>query len=131
MDNEQERLVRETWSKLIPHSDRVGELFYTRLFELNPSLRPLFKGGMEEQGRRLMTMLGAAITEIDRLDALHGELHALGARHAHYGVKEEDYQTFQAALMWTLQRVLGAELTPDAEEAWCVFYQELARAMQS
>jgi uncharacterized protein YjiS (DUF1127 family) len=42
MTPEQERLIKETWSKVVPIADKAAELFYNRLFEIDPSTRALF-----------------------------------------------------------------------------------------
>ncbi|MDJ0873361.1 MAG: globin domain-containing protein [Gammaproteobacteria bacterium] len=129
MDSRQKDLVKDSWEKLRPDVDRAAELFYTRLFEENPTLRELFRGELGEQGKRLMTMLGTAVGKLDQLEAVTPMLHELGRRHEAYGVRAEHYETFQDALMWTLQNVLGADFYPEVEDAWGAFYETLSRAM--
>ncbi len=129
MDSRQKDLVKDSWEKLRPDVDRAAELFYTRLFEENPTLRELFRGELAEQGKRLMTMLGTAVGKLDQLEAVTPMLHELGRRHEAYGVRAEHYETFQDALMWTLQNVLGADFYPEVEDAWVAFYETLSRAM--
>ncbi|MDJ0861759.1 MAG: globin family protein [Gammaproteobacteria bacterium] len=129
MDSRQKDLVKDSWEKLRPDVDRAAELFYTRLFEENPTLRELFRGELAEQGKRLMTMLGTAVGKLDQLEAVTPMLHELGRRHEAYGVRAEHYETFQDALMWTLQNVLGADFYPEVEDAWGAFYEILSRAM--
>ena len=78
MDKQITSLVQESWGKVMPIAEVAGKLFYQKLFEEDPSLRPLFKGNMEEQSRKLMTMIGAAVAKLDDLDMLVPILQQLG-----------------------------------------------------
>ena len=113
-----------------PIRDQAAALFYGRLFELDPSLRPLFKGDMAEQGRKLMNMLATAAMGLDRLDGIVGEVQALGRRHVAYGVQDAHYDTVGAALLWTLEQGLGDAFTPQVKAAWAEAYTLLAGTMK-
>ena len=91
MTPEQNELVRTSFEKVLPVSDMAAKLFYSRLFDLEPSLRRLFLTDMEEQGRKLTTMLKIAVGSLDRLDDLVPAVRALGERHARYGIPESSY----------------------------------------
>jgi hemoglobin-like flavoprotein len=67
---------------------------------------------------------------LDRLDELVPAVRDLGTRHAAYGVKDGHYETVGAALLWTLERGLGPEFTPEVEEAWVAVYRLLAATMK-
>jgi hemoglobin-like flavoprotein len=129
MNMTQKALVQTSFAQVQPIADAAAALFYRRLFELNPALQPLFKGDMEEQGRKLMDMLGLAVKGLDRPEALLPVLAALGRRHASYGVNEKDYETVGAALLWTLEQGLGPGFTPDIREAWTAVYIFVADTM--
>ncbi len=130
MTPEQIELVRESWAKVRPISEQAAELFYGRLFELDPALKPLFKGDMKTQGGKLMTMLHTAVTGLTRLEAIVPAVQALGRRHVDYGVKEADYDTVGAALLWTLGQGLGEGFTPEVEAAWTEAYTVLSTTMK-
>ena len=130
MTGEQIRLVRESFEKVAPMADAAAQLFYARLFDLDPSLESLFKGDMAEQGRKLMQMIGAAVKSLDRLEQVMPAVEALGARHVAYGVRDEHYRTVGRALIWTLKKGLREEFTPEAEAAWAEVYAALAGAMK-
>lgn len=123
-------LVKDSWQKVLPIQDTAARLFYGRLFELDPSLRPLFKGDMAEQGRKLMTMINTAIVSLDNLGPILGAVEALGRRHVAYGVTEAHYDTVGSALLWTLGRGLGEQFTQPVEAAWLDAYTTLASAMK-
>lgn len=128
---EQKLLVQTTFAQVLPIADTAATLFYTRLFELDPTVRAMFKGDMAEQGRKLMTMLKVAVANLDRLDTIVPAVEALGERHVHYGVQARDYDTVAVALLWTLEQGLGDAFTPEAREAWTEVYTVLAQVMQS
>jgi hemoglobin-like flavoprotein len=126
----QKALVQTTFAQVRPIADAAAAMFYRRLFELDPTLRPLFKGDMEEQGRKLMEMIDMAVKGLDRPEALLPALAALGRRHAGYGVKESDYETVGEALLWTLEQGLGPSFTPEIREAWAALYRFVADMMR-
>ena len=130
MSPEQKALVQSSFAKVAPIADQAADLFYDRLFTLDPSLRPLFKPDMREQKRALMGMLAVAVAGLDRLEALVPAVRQLGARHAGYGVKDEHYATVGSALIWTLEQGLGDDFTPETRDAWLAVYTVLAETMK-
>jgi hemoglobin-like flavoprotein len=130
MNSEQINLVQSTFGEVRPIAVAAAELFYARLFELDPSLRPMFKGDMGQQGRMLMAMLNSAVNGLTNLDALVPVVRQLGARHVKYGVREEHYATVGSALLWTLEQGLGEKFTPAVRDAWAAAYAMLAGVMQ-
>ena len=131
MTNEQIKLVQDSFRQVAPIAEAAAQLFYARLFELDPDLELLFKGNLTEQGRKLMQMLGLAVNSLDRIDQLLPVVRSLGTRHVNYGVRDKDYGTVGKALLWTLRKGLGDAFTPDVEAAWRDVYATLASAMQS
>ena len=131
MTNEQIKLVQDSFSKIAPIADTAAQLFYARLFELDPDLELLFKGNLTEQGRKLMQMLALAVNSLSRMEQLLPVVRSLGTRHVVYGVRDKDYDTVGQALLWTLSKGLGELFTPEVEVAWSDVYTTLASAMQS
>lgn len=130
MTPEQITLVRSSFARVLPIKETAADLFYTRLFELDPSLKPLFKGDMKEQGLKLMAMIGTAVAGLDRLDSIVPAVQAMGRRHSGYGVQDQHYETVASALLWTLEQGLGAAFTPDVKSAWTSAYGVLAGTMK-
>jgi hemoglobin-like flavoprotein len=128
---EQKTLVQTTWAQVVPIADTAASLFYNRLFEIDPSLRVLFTSDINEQGKKLMTMIGVAVRGLDKLDEIVPAVQALGKRHGGYGVTDEHYATVAAALLWTLEKGLGEAYTPPVAEAWTVTYTLLADVMKA
>jgi len=131
MTPEQVVLVKSSWEKVVPISDKAAELFYGKLFELDPSLKSLFKGDMTEQGKKLMKMVNTAVNGLDRLNDIVPAVQQLGIRHIQYGVKDEHYDTVGAALLWTLGAGLGELFTEEVEQAWATVYGLLADTMKT
>lgn len=131
MTPEQVVLVKSSWEKVVPISDKAAELFYGKLFELDPSLKSLFKGDMAEQGKKLMKMVNTAVNGLDRLNDIVPAVQQLGIRHIQYGVKDEHYDTVGAALLWTLGAGLGELFTEEVEQAWATVYGLLADTMKT
>ena len=115
----------------MPIADQAAKLFYGKLFELDPSLKPLFKSDIEEQGRKLMQMINTAVGSLTKLEELIPAVQALGKRHSSYGVIDEHYATVGSALLWTLEKGLGEAFTPEVNEAWTETYNVLATTMKT
>lgn len=130
MNNEQKLLVQRSFEKVAPIADVAAGLFYNRLFELDPSLKPMFRGDIKDQGKKLMATLKVAVVGLDKLDTIVPTVQALGRRHLAYGVRDEHYDTVAAALLWTLEKGLGADFTPECKEAWTIVYGILAKVMK-
>ena len=130
MNPKQIELVQSSFAQVAPIADVAAALFYQKLFELDPSLRPLFRGDMAEQGKKLMTMIGSVVGSLRSLDRIVPGVRALGARHADYGVRDEHYDTVGAALLWTLGQGLGEAFTGDVHGAWAAAYTLLADTMK-
>ena len=124
-------LVQQSWQLVVPIRDVAADLFYAKLFELDPSLKALFKGDMKAQGSKLMTMIGVAVANLDRPETLMPVLKGLGARHGGYGVKDHHYDTVAVALLDTLHRGLGDAFTPAISAAWVEVYGVLADTMKA
>jgi hemoglobin-like flavoprotein len=130
MTPRQVELVQSSWSSVEPIAEAAAEIFYSKLFALDPSLRALFRGDMQEQGRKLMSMIAFAVKGLARLETLVPAVQALGRRHAGYGVRDRHYETVATALLWTLQQGLGKAFTPEVREAWATAYGVLATTMK-
>ena len=130
MTTEEILLVQMSWRRVLPIKDAAAELFYYRLFGMDPTLRELFSGDMEEQSARLMQMVTAAVRGLDRMDALLPVVRELGMRHLNFGVRDEHYGTVGSALLWTLEQALQDDFTPEVKSAWIKVYGVLSQTMR-
>jgi hemoglobin-like flavoprotein len=124
------KAVQETFAMVEPIADQAAEIFYTKLFELDPSLESLFKGDMKEQGKKLMRMIGIAVKGLSDLESIVPAVQNLGRNHVGYGVKDEHYDTVATALLDTLAAGLGEAFTEDVKAAWTEVYMLLASVMK-
>lgn len=131
MTPDQITLVQESFKSVAPIADTAAKLFYQKLFDLDPELKPLFQGDMEEQGKKLMKMIAIAVNGLDNLEQIVSAVQDLGVRHANYGVTDKDYDTVGEALLWTLQQGLGDMFTPEVKDAWVAVYGLLSDTMKS
>jgi nitric oxide dioxygenase len=125
----QVKLIQDSFAKVAPISEQAAALFYGRLFEIAPEARPLFKGDMDEQGRKLMATLAVVVNGLSNLDAVLPAASALAKRHVAYGVKPDHYAPVGEALIWTLERGLGAGWTQELAAAWAAAYTTLSQFM--
>jgi hemoglobin-like flavoprotein len=122
-------LVQHSFRKVALHGETVAALFYQNLFDLDPSLRPMFKADLKVQGRKLITMLATVVAGLDRLEALRPAIIDLGRRHTGFGVEPHHYDIVAAALLQTLEQGLGSAFTDNVREAWTTAYSILADEM--
>lgn len=130
MTPQQITLVQNSWADVVPIQDTAADLFYQRLFSLDPSVRPMFRGDMQEQGKKLMRMLGLIVNSLTRIDELIPVAQEMAVKHVGYGVEAEHYDTVGAALLWTLEQGLGSKFTADVKAAWATAYGTLAGVMK-
>ena len=131
MDEAQKELVRATFARIAPIADQAAEMFYDRLFAIDPNLPPMFKNDMRKQGAMLMAVLATAVGNLHRLDQILPTVRELGRRHTGYGVRDKDYDKVAVALLSTLEAALRDEFTASVRDAWTVCYDELAGEMKA
>lgn len=130
MTQEQVKLVKQSW-KLFRNIDAavVGDLFYSKLFADHPSLKKMFPKDMSQQYNKLIDMITIIVIRLDQLDLLTGDIAAMAQRHTGYGVKPAHYTAVGESLLWTLEKGLGKDWTPDVKDAWVTCYTLLASTM--
>lgn len=129
MDNTQIDMIQASFAKVVPIADTAAEIFYARLFEIAPEVKPMFTGDIKEQGKKLMTTLGVVVNGLKDLDKIVPVAQQLAVKHIDYGVKAEHYQPVGEALIFTLEKGLGDEFTPELKEAWVGAYTTLSGVM--
>lgn len=129
MNPEAIHLVKDSFKKVLPIKEQAAAMFYNRLFELDPSLRSLFKGDMKSQGAKLMAALSTVVNSLERFDKVIPTLEEMGIRHAGYGVRADHYATVGEALLNTLEAGLGDACTPEVKSAWVDAFNVIADTM--
>jgi hemoglobin-like flavoprotein len=138
----QKEAIRRSWQLVVPIADTAADLFYKRLFELEPGYRNLFGTDLAPQKKKLVGMLAFIVKAIDwkedqwiaPVDAeedLFLVVLALGRRHSElYKIPDASYDTVGAALLWTLDYGLGEAFTAEVRDAWARVYTLLATTMK-
>jgi hemoglobin-like flavoprotein len=129
MTPDQVQLVQQSFSKVAPISEQASVIFYDRLFEVAPSVRALFPDDMKEQRKKLMATLAVVVGGLTNLEAVLPAASALAKRHVGYGAKPEHYPVVGGALLFTLEKGLGADWTPELAAAWTAAYGTLSTFM--
>ena len=130
MTPEQVELVQSSFKKVEPIASTAGDLFYGRLFEIAPEVRPMFSDNIEEQRDKLMAVLATAVNNLHQVDQIIDTVKQLGAKHVDYGVKDAHYDKVGEALIWTLQEGLKDDFTPEVKDAWVETYTTIATVMK-
>ena len=130
MTKERIQLLQQNLVRLLSVSDLTGQLFYKRLFELDPSTRSMFKADMREMTRQLMQTVGMIVTGLSTPGEVMSLVAEYGRKHVEYGVVEAHYDTVRTALLWTLDQILGSEFTPESHAAWTEAYDFIAKVMK-
>jgi nitric oxide dioxygenase len=129
MTPEQIDLVQTSFRSVAPIADEAAKIFYARLFEIAPQVKPLFRTELTTQGKKLMTTLAFVVNGLRNPDVILPAAYKLSIRHVHYGVKPEHYTPVGAALIHTLEQGLGDAFTDEVREAWLAAYTMLADFM--
>jgi hemoglobin-like flavoprotein len=134
MTETNKQLVRELLDRVLKKEEDYPELaalFYQRLFEVAPSVRPLFHNSITVQGHKFQDMLGLLRASLVRLDDMVPLLWKSGRAHQGYGAQPEHYPVVGAVLLWALERRLEPEaLSSETRDAWTEFYAWVALVMQ-
>lgn len=123
-------IIKQSWQAVLPIKSQAAELFYARLFELDPTTKALFKGKLDYQGDKLMTTLNVVVNAVDNVDDIVPMLEAMGKRHIIYGVEHRHYETVGVAFLWVLEQGLGDQFTDEVKEAWTLVYHLIANYMK-
>ena len=131
MDSSSIQLVQNSWQKVEAIGPQAAALFYQNLSDADPALKPLFKGDLQAQGKKLIEMISIAVNKLTELNVLIPVLQNLGKRHGGYGVQDSHYDTVGSALLKTLGQGLGSDFTAEVKAAWTNVYGVMADVMKA
>ena len=129
MTPEQIKLVQDSFKSVQPIAMQAADLFYDRLFQIAPEVRPMFPTDLKAQKGKLMSMLTTAVTNLHQVEKIVPAVQDLGKRHVAYGVTAAHYKPVGEALIWTLDKGLGPAFTQQVKDAWIAAYTTLATVM--
>lgn len=125
----QQMSIRASFDKLRPIQGAFAALFCERLLALDPKLSVLLMSEMKAQRRTLTGIIGAVVDNSHNLRNLVA-VRDLGWRLNDCGVVDRDYDTVEAALIWTWEQGLRVDFTAETREAWTVCYGILAEEVK-
>jgi hemoglobin-like flavoprotein len=126
---EQKRLIRESFFRIEPALDLVAQLYFIKLFRLDPTLRRRFAGPADMQARKFMAAIRLTMISLGQPDGLKATLKLLGVRHRDLGIRARHYRTMSRALIWTLEQSLEKRFDHDTKDAWTTLCGNIAYAL--
>ncbi len=121
--------LKASWANVVAAGDDVPLYFYSHLFLSHPEVRPMFPIQMSGQRDKLVTALGAVVSNVDEIDSVVPLLEQLGRDHRRFSVVTEHYSAVGASLLATLKKFLGHAWTPDLADTWAQAYGLVAKVM--
>ena len=123
--------IERSWALVLPIADEAVATFYERLFALHPRAARMFScTDMAVQRQRLASAIDGVVCSLRSPASLCSTLRDLGARHATYGVLDEDFTPVGQALLHSLKAGLGSHWTEETEAAWIAAWDEISGAMR-
>lgn len=123
---EQKQIVQTTFAQ-VTDAELLATRFYDRLFEIDPTTKPLFTHDMGEQRMKLVQTIAVVVHALDDLQTIVPAIQALGRRHVAYGVTAKHWESVGNALLWALEDAFGDAFTADVRDAWAAAYGLIAQ----
>ena len=130
MESRSIKLVQQSFESVAGLGEKAAEIFYGELFEIDPSLKKMFKGDMVEQRRKLLAALALVVRSLHAPQNIIEPVKKLAVKHVGYGVEPVHYTYVGNALLRTLKKGLADKFTPELREAWIEAYATLADIMK-
>jgi hemoglobin-like flavoprotein len=123
-------LIKVSWSYLSGRLEEFGDTFYRILFDLEPSLRGMFKNDIATQQEKFSAMVNHIVAHIQHTPELGTELSHLGHRHVDYGVEARHYDTMMIAFLLALEKRLKRKWDNETKEAWTMAFVYVVSQMR-
>ncbi len=115
--------LETSFDAVAPRGEELVEVFYDRLFERAPGVRPLFDHvDLRKQRSMLLAALVLLRKSLRNLDAIAPKLRELGARHVAYGATPEAYPIVGEVLIASMAQVAGDAWRDEYAAAWAEAY---------
>ena len=131
MTPEQTRLVEQSAAEFLERPDLWSLAFYDHLFADHPEVRSMFPDDLTLLRAKFVAEIGALLQLIGDYDAFEARAGRLGVDHVGFGVRAAHYRASSAALVASVQDVLGDGATPELLAAWQTVHDLVAEAMLS
>ncbi|WP_306204918.1 globin domain-containing protein [Actinoplanes sp. RD1] len=123
------RLLKESWTLVEEHQDKVAGYFYARLFLTRPELRELFPVHMDGQRARLLQALITSVQTLEDPERFDEYLRGLGRDHRKFHVEPEHYEIVGRTLIEALREHGGEHWCVEYDQAWTDAYTKIAEKM--
>lgn len=123
-------IVKSTVPALQERGLEITTVFYKRMFENNPEVKPMFdmnKQNSGEQPKALAMTVLAAAQNIDNLEALLPAVKKIGQKHVNVNVEPKHYPIVGKNLLLAIKEVLGDAATDEVLGAWEEAYGVIAK----
>lgn len=122
-------IVKSTSTIIEQGGSTITEHFYARMFRENPELKHIFNMSNQHTGRQKVALFEAILAyakNIDNLSALKAAVERIANKHTSFHIQAAHYDIVGHHLIETFRELLGADFTPDIEDAWTTAYGVLA-----
>jgi hemoglobin-like flavoprotein len=126
LNSHQIALVEASFRKISRNGEQASSLFFTRLFEFDPSLRHACGDDFAAARRFFVRLLGTIVHRLESFDAVRDHLRELALAEPGLAEREEHHHSVGAAFFWMLQEVLGRDFTPETYGAWMTVFRILS-----
>ena len=108
---------------------KIIRVLLDRMFELDESLKKLFKKDTRDQRKKTLKALIFTIENLRDADTVGPYLKNTAIKLAEHGFKKSDYKTFGTALIFSISAGLGDDFTPRIKNAWIIVYDVISEIM--
>jgi hemoglobin-like flavoprotein len=122
--------VQATWHTIEPVKRIAADLFYVKLFELDPKLKLHFGDDLQLRETKFLQILDATVEALTRVDVMTAAVRELGIRNPLFGDSDEHHRTVATALFWTLEKCLRKDFTQEVRAAWTKTYESLSQMIR-
>ncbi|WP_085852458.1 globin domain-containing protein [Palleronia marisminoris] len=118
MPNDDMRLIQPSIARIFVVRRSIGQAFYERLFERQPTFRTMFPTDLRTQARTFDDMIALIVKKTGDPEAVTPVLLAIGRRYLTYGLRPQDLRVIGEVLMEVLCAQTPGGLSPDEAAAW-------------
>lgn len=125
----EKELIIKSWKTIMQNPNKFSDTFYTKLFELDPNMKYLFKNDLKVQRIKFVDSINYLARRMEDLEETTNKMKKLGLKHKGYMVKEGHYPIFGDALIYSFEHHLGEEFDDKSKTAWIKLYDSVAEFM--
>lgn len=121
--------IRTSWEVMATSGMENMMMFYDKLFEIAPQVRPMFPEDLTKQSEKLAYTITYVVSNIDRLEEIKESIEDLGRIHNKLEIPADYYPPVKEALIWTIQQKMGGEYSDSIGKSWDTALDMLANIM--